>query len=65
MIIYLISYALCFCFARLGCFIPSGLVLIAGAVWLYWKDYRASGNLIHLRGLFCLFFCRGAGDFLL
>lgn len=61
MIIYLISYALCFCFARLGWFIPSGLVLIAGAVWLYWKDYRASGNLIHLRGLFCLFFAGGQG----
>lgn len=61
MIIYLISYVLCFCLARLGWFIPSGLVLIAGGIWLYWRDYRASGNLIHLRGLFCLFFVGGQG----
>ena len=62
MIIYLISYCLCFMLARVGWFIPSGLVLIAGALFLYWKDYRASGNLIHLRGLFCLFFA-GAREF--
>ena len=61
MIIYLISYCLCFMLARVGWFIPSGLVLIAGAFFLYWKDYRASGNLIHLRGLFCLFFAGGQG----
>ena len=61
MITYLISYVLCFCLARLGWFIPSGLVLIAGGIWLYWRDYRASGNLIHLRGLFCLFFVGGQG----
>ena len=61
MIIYLISYVLCFCLARLGWFIPSGLVLIAGGIWLYWRDYRAFGNLIHLRGLFCLFFVGGQG----
>ena len=45
MIIYLISYCLCFIFARLGWFLPSGLVLMLAGVWLYWKDYRASGNL--------------------
>lgn len=61
MIIYLISYSLCFIFARLGWFLPSGLVLMLAGVWLYWKDYRASGNLIHLRGLFCLFFIGGQG----
>lgn len=33
----------------------SGLVLITAALWLYIKDYRETGNLIHLRGLFCLF----------
>ncbi len=59
MIVYLISYGLCFCLARAGWYIPSGLVLLVGAVWLYGKDYRFSGNLIHLRGLFCLFFVGG------
>ncbi len=61
MIVYLISYILCFLFARLGWFLPSGLVLMLGGLFLYWKDYRASGNLIHLRGLFCLFFAGGQG----
>lgn len=61
MIVYLISYILCFLFARLGWFLPSGLVLMLGGLFLYWNDYRASGNLIHLRGLFCLFFAGGQG----
>ena len=39
----------------------SGLVLITAALWLYIKDYRETGNLIHLRGLFCLFFVGGQG----
>ena len=59
MIIYLITYSLSFIFSRLGWFLPSGLVLMAGALYLYWKDYRAFGNFIHLRGLFCLFFIGG------
>ncbi len=61
MIIYLTGYILCFVFTRLGWLLPSGLVLIFAGLYLYWKDYRASGNLIHLRGLFCLFFVGGQG----
>ena len=34
---------------------------ITAALWLYIKDYRETGNLIHLRGLFCLFFVGGQG----
>lgn len=59
MIIYLLTYGISFLFSRFGWFLPSGLVLMAGALYLYWKDYRASGNFIHLRGLFCLFFIGG------
>ena len=61
MIIYCISYGICLIFTRLGWFLPSGLVLVLAGIWLYQKDYRASGNLIHLRGLFCLFFVGGQG----
>lgn len=61
MMIYLICYSICFVLARLGWFLPSGLVLMSGGIYLYWKDYRASGNVIHLRGLFCLFFTGGQG----
>lgn len=61
MIIFLISYLFSFSFAGLGWFLPSGLALMAGALYLYWKDYKAFGNLIHLRGLFCLFFAGGQG----
>lgn len=57
--IYLITYVISFIFSRLGWFFPSGLVLMAGALYLYWKDYRASGSFIHLRGLFGLFFVGG------
>lgn len=59
MIVYLLTYGMSFIFSRCGWFFPSGLVLMAGALYLYWKDYRASGNFIHLRGLFCLFFIGG------
>ncbi|MDO5416321.1 MAG: O-antigen polymerase [Lachnospiraceae bacterium] len=59
MIIYLISFSVSFLFSWLGWFIPSGLVLIVGAFGLYWSDYRKSGNLIHLRALFGLFFTGG------
>ena len=39
----------------------SGLVLVGAAIWLYIRDYMRTGNLIHLRGLFCLFFVGGQG----
>lgn len=61
MIIYSTGYILCYTFTRLGWLLPSGLVLIFTGLYLYWKDYRSSQNLIHLRGLFCLFFVGGQG----
>ncbi len=57
--IYLITYVISFIFSGLGWFFPSGLVLMAGALYLYWKDYRASGSFIHLRGLLASFLSAG------
>ena len=59
MAVYLICYALSYLLARQHVYMLSGLVLITAALWLYWRDYRASRDLIHLRGLFCLAFVGG------
>ncbi len=61
MIVYSICYVVSFLLARAGWYFPSGLALLGAALWLYWKDYRATGSLIHLRGLFCLGFAGGQG----
>ncbi len=61
MAVYLICYALSFFLARRHLYVPSGLILIGAAVWLYMRDYRRTGNLIHLRGVFCLAFVGGQG----
>ena len=61
MAVYLICYAISFFMARRHLYVPSGLILIAAAAWLYMRDYRRTGNLIHLRGLFCLAFVGGQG----
>lgn len=61
MSIYLISYAASILFARAGYYWLSGLVLMLSAVYLYWYDYRRTENIIHLRGLFSLFWVGGQG----
>ena len=61
MSIYLISYAASFLFARVELYPLSGLSLMIAAVYLYVSDYRKSKNLIHLRGLFSLFWVGGQG----
>lgn len=61
MAVYLICYAVSWILARQHVYMLSGLVLIPVAFWLYWKDYRESGNLIDLKGLFCLSFVGGQG----
>lgn len=61
MAVYLICYGISYLMARQHGYMLSGLVLIAAALWLYWKDYRTSHDLIHLRGLFCLAFVGGQG----
>ena len=44
MIIYCIGYLTSFLLAQAGWDVPSGLVLIGTAVWMYWQDYQRSGN---------------------
>lgn len=61
MSVYLINYAASYLFARAGYYWLSGLVLILAAVFLYWYDYQRSENIIHLRGLFSLFWVGGQG----
>lgn len=61
MAVYLICYGISYLMARQHAYMLSGLVLITAALWMYWKDYRASHDLIHLRGLFCLAFVGGQG----
>ena len=39
----------------------AGLCLLGAALWLYYEDYRRSGNLLHLRALFALSFVGGQG----
>lgn len=61
MAVYLICYIVSFILARQHIYVLSGLVLIGAALWLYAGDYIRTRNLIHLRGLFCLFFVGGQG----
>lgn len=59
--VYVICYVTSFILARQHFYMLSGLVLIIAALWLYYRDYARSGNVIHLRALFCLFFVGGQG----
>lgn len=61
MIVYLICYLASYLFARVQFYYLSGLMLMLAAIWLYISDYRKSGNVIHLRGIFSLFWVGGQG----
>lgn len=61
MAVYLICYLASYLLAKGGHYGLSGVALMAAAGWLYFKDYKSSGNLIHLRGLFSLFWVGGQG----
>lgn len=61
MSIYLISYIASYLFARVEFYMLSGVTLIIAGIYLYAADYKKSGNLIHLRGLFSLFWVGGQG----
>lgn len=61
MSVYLICYGASFLFARARYYWLSGLILILAAIYLYWHDYRRTENIIHLRGLFSLFWVGGEG----
>ena len=53
--------AAAFLLDRAGLCWPAGFCLMGAALWLYISDYRRSGCLVHLRGLFSLFWIGGQG----
>lgn len=61
MLIYLICYGAGMLFASSAHYCMSGMSLILAALYLYFYDYRKSGNPLHLRGLFSAFWVGGQG----
>ncbi|MEG1293878.1 MAG: O-antigen polymerase [Clostridium sp.] len=61
MTVYLLCYAVAYLFAKSGHYYLSGIGLMAAAIYLYYKDYKKSGNILHLRGLFALSWVGGQG----
>lgn len=61
LVVYLIFYLTSFLFARAEFYYLSGISLLLAALYLYLYDYRRSHNVLHLRGLFSLFWVGGEG----
>ena len=61
MAVYGGCYAAAFLLDWAGLCWPAGFCLMGAALWLYISDYRRSGCLVHLRGLFSLFWIGGQG----
>ena len=61
MVVYLLCYAAAFLLERSGFYLLSGAGLVAAAVYLYRKDYAASGNMLHLRAIYSLAWVGGQG----
>ena len=61
MVVYLILYGAGMLFASSAHYYMSGMSLILAALYLYFYDYRRSGNPLHLRALFSLFWVGGEG----
>lgn len=61
MVVYLICYVASYFLAGMEHYYLSGACLIGAAIFLYLHDYLRSKNLIHLRGLFSLFWVGGQG----
>ena len=61
MVVYLILYGAGVLFASSAHYYMSGMSLILAALYLYFYDYRRSGNPLHLRALFSLFWVGGGG----
>ena len=62
MVVYLILYGAGMLFASSAHYYMSGISLILAALYLYFYDYRQSGNPLHLRALFSLFWVGGKGS---
>ncbi|MCI8453906.1 MAG: oligosaccharide repeat unit polymerase [Lachnospiraceae bacterium] len=61
MLIYGICYGVSMLFAAGACYSMSGVSLFAAAAYLYLYDYLKSGDPLHLRALFSLFWVGGQG----
>lgn len=61
MAVYAVCYVAAYLLARWGHYYLSGAALFGAALWLYYSDYHKTKNLIHLRGLFSLFWVGGQG----
>ena len=61
MLIYLLCSLIALILSRIEQYALSGFVLILAGIYLYLKEYRYSGSLINLRGVFCLSFVFGEG----
>lgn len=59
MLVYLICYGAGMLFASSAHYCMSGVSLVLAALYLYFYDYRKSGNPLHLRGLFSAFWVGG------
>ena len=61
MLVYVICYGAAMLFAFSARFTLSGMSLMFAALYLYLWEYGKSGNPLHLRGLFSLFYVGGEG----
>lgn len=61
MFVYFLCYGAGMLFASSAHYCMSGFSLILAAVYLYFYDYRKSGNPLHLRALFSAFWIGGQG----
>lgn len=61
MLLYLVCYGAGMFFASSAHYYISGAVIMAAALGLYLCEYRRSGNLLHMRAIFSLFWVGGQG----
>lgn len=61
MVVYMILYGAGMLFASSAHYYMSGFSLMLAALYLYFQDYRRTGNPLHLRALFSLFWVGGEG----
>ena len=58
---YCILFLISFLLSRIGIYTLSGFALIVAAIYLYYKDYKNTGKIVNLRGVFLLSFIGGQG----
>ena len=61
MLVYCILFLISFLLSRIGIYTLSGFALIAAAIYLYYKDYKSTGKIVNLRGVFLLSLIGGQG----